>query len=123
VDFLIVGVLVAIGHRRQLAEWLQARTRDTAALGTQLRRARERAARLRSIPPTLLQALDRVAAIVRTEPHRTEHLLARLADYLRVAIECSDDEGVTPERERALGRCLAELEESGGFALTTSRGA
>ena len=117
VDLVIAGVLVAIGHRRQLAAWLRDREEASAALGAEVREARTRAARLQSISPLLLQALEHIAAVARSEPARTEQLLARLADYLRVAIECSDERGVTPEREHALSYCLAQLEERGGFVL------
>ena len=117
VAFAIVVVLVAIGHRRQLADWLRTRELADAMLGAEVRSARARAERLHGVSPPLVRALERIAEIVQLEPRRTEELLARVADYLRVAIESSDELGVTPERERVLSYCVARVEESGGFVL------
>ena len=123
VDLVIVGVLVVLAHRRELATWLHARERTAAALSLEVRQARARAIRLQSIPPFLLAALERIADVVRTDPVRSEQLLTRLADYLRVAIECSDERGVTPEREAALSYCLARFEERQGSVLQPHRSA
>jgi len=112
-------VLVAVAHHRRLLTWLRDRERAEAALSAELRAARARAARLQTIPPVVLRALDRVIVVVGADPspRRTEQLLARLADYLRVAIECSDERGVTNEREQSLARCLARLERVAGTPL------
>jgi two-component system, LytTR family, sensor kinase len=111
-NLLILGVLVGLGHRRQLGEWMRQRTRAAAALSAELRTARRRATRMQEIPPVVLSALDRVIAAVADDPspHRTEQLLARLGDYLRVAIECSDEEGITASREQSLARSLGQFE-------------
>jgi hypothetical protein len=111
-NFLILAVLVAIGHRRQLADWMRTRERAAAALSAELVAARERAARLQSIPPVVLDALDRAIEAVSADssPQHTEQLLARLADYLRVAIECSDQEGLTESRQQSLARSLVHFE-------------
>jgi hypothetical protein len=111
-NFLVLTVLVAIGHRRQITAWLRERERAVDVLSSELRAARERATRLQSIPPVVLDALERAiqAVSVAPSPRRTEQLLARLADYLRVAIECSDDEGLTEPRQQSLARSLAHFE-------------
>ena len=121
-NFLIIAVLVCIGHRRQLTEWLREHELATAALTAELRTARMRAARLQAIPPVVLKALDRVIDAVSTAPSppRTEQLLARLGDYLRVAIECSDEHGVTGPREQSLARALAHLERLAGPPIPSS---
>jgi len=111
-NFLILAVLVGIGHRRQLAEWMRERERASEALSSELDAARDRAVRLQSIPPVVLNALERAvhAMSVAPSPGRTEQLLARLADYLRVAIECSDEEGLTESRQQSLTRSLEHFE-------------
>jgi hypothetical protein len=111
---LILAVLVAVGHRRQLTEWMRERELAAAALSTELRAARARAVRLQEIPPVVLGALDQVidAVSAAPSPRHTEQLLARLGDYLRVAIECSDEQGVTRSREQSLARSLAQLERA-----------
>ena len=121
-NLLIVAVLVAIGHRRQLGEWMRDSARAAAMLSAELRTARRRATRMQEIPPVVLSALDRVIAAVADDPspHRTEQLLARLADYLRVAIECGDEEGITLSREQSLARSLAQFERVARLAPATS---
>ena len=121
-NFLILAVLVALGHRRQLTEWMRERALSAAALSSELAAARQRAARLQEIPPVVLKALDRVIETVSARPtpspRRTEQLLARLGDYLRVAIECSDEEGITASREQSLARSLAQFERAAAMSTT-----
>ena len=120
-NFLIIGVLIAIGHRRQLTAWLRERESAAAMLSAEVRAARRRAARLQTIPPVVLEALDSVIVAVSAapSPRRTEQLLARLAEYLRVAIECSDEQGVTCQREQSLARALAQLKTLASATLTS----
>jgi two-component system LytT family sensor kinase len=121
VDLGIFGVLVVIAHHAVLAEWLREREADTSALEHELALANDRSAELRRIPPILLQSLDGIAATVRHDPATTERQLARLADYLRVALECADPQGVTHERRRRLDAAAAALRESGAYALELTR--
>jgi hypothetical protein len=116
VDFVLFFVVVAVGHRGVLLEWLRAREATTAALHAELADAQQRAAKLQSVPPILLQSLDGIAETVRRDPALTERQLTRLADYLRVALECSDDRGITPEREVALEAAVAALRQTGAFS-------
>jgi len=120
VDFVIFCILVAVGHRGVLAEWLRARDADAAALGAEVAAAQARAAKLQSIPPVLLRSLDGIAETVRDDAARAERQLTRLADYLRLALECTDERGVTPERERALENAVAALRDGGACALDVS---
>jgi signal transduction histidine kinase len=121
VDLGIFGVLVVIAHRAVLAEWLREREADTSALEHEVALANDRSAELRRIPPILLQSLDGIAATVRHDPATTERQLARLADYLRVALECADPQGVTHDRRRRLDAAAAALRESGAYALELTR--
>jgi hypothetical protein len=65
----------------------------------------------------LLQSLDGIALTVRRDPSLSERQLMRLGDYLRLALECTDERGVTPERERALDTAVAALRDSGAYTL------
>jgi LytS/YehU family sensor histidine kinase len=107
---------VAVGHRGILIEWLRTREIAAAALHAELADAQQRAAKLQSVPPILLQSLDGIAETVRRDADLTGRQLTRLADYLRVALECSDDRGVTPERELALEAAVAALRQTGAFS-------
>ncbi len=121
VDLGIFGVLVVIAHHAVLAEWLREREADTSALEHELAVANDRSAELRRIPPILLQSLDGIAATVRHDPGTTERQLARLADYLRVALECADPQGVTQDRRRRLDAAAAALRDSGAYAPELTR--
>lgn len=118
VDCLIFLVLVTLSHRRLLLDWLREREADSASLSAEVAAAQERAAKLQSIPPVLLHSLDGIAGTVRRDPSLTERQLMRLGDYLRLALECTDERGVTPERERALDSAVAALRDSGAYSVT-----
>jgi signal transduction histidine kinase len=120
VGFLIVCVLIAIGHRDLLRAWLRERESSADRLRAELDVARRRATKLQEIPPVLLHSLDGIADAARRDPALTERQLTRLADYLRLALECSDARGITPERERALTAAVAELEAIGACSTTLS---
>lgn len=117
INFVIFFVLVAIAHRRVLLGWLQAREAASAMLTTELAAAQARAVKLQAIPPVLLHSLDGIAETARHDPALTETQLTRLADYLRLALEYSDVQGMTPDRERALESAVAALRESGAYSL------
>jgi signal transduction histidine kinase len=121
VDLWIFAVLVVIAHRSVLAEWLRQREADTSALERELALAQDRSEELRRIPPILLQSLDGIAATVRRDPGTTERQLARLADYLRVALECVDTHGVTSDRRRRLDAAAVALRDSGAYAPELTR--
>jgi hypothetical protein len=116
VDFVIFWILVAVGHRRVLREWLRTREMATTALTAELMAAQARATKLQGIPQVLLHALDGIAETVRRDAALTERQLTRLADYLRVALESTDERGMTLEREHALASAVAALRESGAYS-------
>jgi two-component system, LytTR family, sensor kinase len=117
VDFIIFAILVAIGHRRVLRDWLRTREAATTALTAELAAAQARATKLQGIPQVLLQSLDGITETVRRDPALTERQLTRLADYLRLALESTDERGMTPEREHALASAVAALRDSGAYPL------
>jgi len=116
VDFVVFCALVAVGHRGMLIEWLRTREATAAALHAELTDAQRRATKLQSVPPILLRTLDGIAETARRDPALTERQLTRLADYLRIALECGDDRGVTPERELALEDAVVALQQTGAFS-------
>lgn len=119
-DFVIFCILTAVGHRGVLAEWLRAREADAAALTAQLEAAQTRAVKLQAIPPVLLRSLSGIADTARSDPALTERQLTRLADYLRLALECTDERGITPDRERALDVAVGALRDSGAYSIDLS---
>jgi hypothetical protein len=123
VNFILFCVIAAISHHHLLRAWLATRDADAVALTERLATEQERANKLRAIPPVLLQSLSGIADTVRRDPDLTEKQLARLADYLRLALECTDARGITPERERALDAAVATLRETGAYTLTMTSSA
>jgi signal transduction histidine kinase len=119
VNFAIFFVLSAIGHRGMLLGWLRAREAASLALTSELAAAQARAAKLQAIPPVLLRSLDGIANTAKRDPGLTERQLTRLADYLRLALECTDEKGMTPDRERSLESAVAALRESGAYSHVT----
>jgi signal transduction histidine kinase len=117
VGILVFATIVAVGHRRRLIEWMHSREAAAAELRLQLDEAQQRATKLQSIPPVLLNALDGIGETARHDPALTERQLTVLADYLRIALECSDARGVTPERERSLDLAVAALRQTGAYSL------
>lgn len=116
IGLVIACAIVAIAQRGVLLDWLREREADAAALSAELDLAQRRAAQLQSIPSVLLQSLDGIAAGLRHDAAVTEKRLSRLGDYVRLALECTDDRGVTPERARALDAAVAALRESGAYS-------
>jgi hypothetical protein len=115
VGFAIFLVLTAIGHRGVLLDWLRAREAASQDLTAAVAAAQARAGKLQAIPPVLLRSLDGIAETVRHDPALTETQLTRLADYLRLALESTDERGMTPDRERALDAAVAALRDSGAY--------
>jgi two-component system, LytTR family, sensor kinase len=114
VDFLLYWVVVAIGHRRYLTRWLRERELKTQQLRAALADARSRAARLQANPDILLATLERLAAIVPADAARAERVLARLGDYLRLALDDHLERGIAGDRERVLANALKALTMENG---------
>jgi sensor histidine kinase YesM len=114
-DLLLYWVVVAVGHRRYLLRWLRERELKTRQLRAALADARSRAARLQANPDILLATLERLAAIVPADAARAERVLARLGDYLRLALDDHLERGIAGDRERVMANALK--------ALTTENGA
>ncbi|HEV8216062.1 MAG TPA: histidine kinase [Gemmatimonadaceae bacterium] len=113
VDLAVYLVLAAIASRASLAAWVRARDANAADLARQLSALEARATALQTVPSALLEAIDRIAENVGRDAALTERQLARLGDYLRAALEATDDDGTTPERRRRLDLATAELRATG----------
>jgi hypothetical protein len=116
VGFLIFCAIVGVGHRQRLIDWIRSREAAAADLRRRLDDAQLRAGKLQLIPPVLLRALDGIAETARRDPELTERQLTVLADYLRIALECTDARGVTPDRERSLELAVAALRRTGAYS-------
>jgi hypothetical protein len=118
-DFLLYWVIVAIGHRRYLVQWLRERELATRQLRSALAKAQSRAALLQANPDVVLTTLERLAAIVSTDAAQAERVLARLGDYLRLALDDHLERGLAGDRARELASVLGALErETGAIPVT-----
>ena len=113
VDLAVYLVLVAIASRASLEAWVRARDASAEDLSRQLSALEARATALQTVPSALLEAIDRIAESLGRDPAVTERQLARLGDYLRAALETTDDDAASPERRRRLENATAELRASG----------
>ncbi len=120
VDTVIFFVLTSLGRRILLADWLHQREAAATTLKAELAAAEAQAKRVRGIPPVLLNCLESIAKTVTSDPAATETQLTRLADYLRIALQCTDHRGVTPAREEALGTALQALRIMGAYSSSLS---
>jgi len=113
VDLAVYLILAAIASRASLAAWVRARDESAEDLARQLATLEARATALQTVPSALLAAIDRIAENIGRDEALTERRLARLGDYLRAALETTDDDGTTPERRRRLDSAAAELRATG----------
>jgi hypothetical protein len=113
VDLAVYLVLVAIASRAALEAWVRARDASAEDLTRQLSALEARASALQKIPSALLEAIDRIESTVGRDAALTERQLARLGDYLRAALETTDDDEMNPERRRRLENATAELRATG----------
>lgn len=109
IDFVIFFVLTSLGHRILLLNWLQERETEATALTAELAAAEAQAKKVRGMPAILLNCLESIAETVARDPAATEKQLTRLADYLRIALQRTDERGVTPAREETLDTALQGL--------------
>lgn len=120
VDFVIFFVLTSLGHRILLLNWLHERETAATTLTAELAAAEAQAKKVRGIPPVLLNCLESIAKTVARDPAATEKQLTRLADYLRIALQCTDERGVTPAREETLGTALEGLRSMDAYLSSLS---
>ncbi len=84
---VIALLLLAIGQRELLMRWLTSRDADAAQLAAELGQVKERAARMQTFQPVLLESLEAITETVRTDAAEADRQIARLGDYLRGALE------------------------------------
>jgi len=113
VGLAVYLVLVAVASRASLEAWVRARDVSAEDVARQLSALEARALALQTVPAALLEAIDRIAESVGRDAALTERQLARLGDYLRAALESTDDDAANPERRRRLESATAELRASG----------
>jgi LytS/YehU family sensor histidine kinase len=84
--FIYVG-LVAWWNGRDFVAWYRAREVAAARLSTEIATSRFQALCVQLRPQFLLSTLDLLAQLVHSDVPRAEHLIARLADVLRLTLD------------------------------------
>jgi hypothetical protein len=103
-DFFIYLGILAWSHSRDFVAWYRAKELDAARLTAQIAKSRFHALRIQLRPAFLLDTLDRLALLVRTDVPRAESLITRLADTLRLTLDVSRQPETMLAREVALVR-------------------
>ena len=107
---MIAGSMLRCWATSARGVWVSQSDRETSSK----RSLRKISRNTKSVSPVLLWCLDELSNQLERDPLQSEVVIARLADYLRLAMESSDSRGVTPEREVSLAAALSRLEDSIG---------
>ncbi|MFN8670136.1 MAG: histidine kinase [Gemmatimonadaceae bacterium] len=86
-DFFVYFGLLAWSHARDFVNWYRARELEGARLSARIAGSRFQALRVQLRPQFLLATLDLLADLVHRDVPRTERLITRLADTLRLTLE------------------------------------
>ncbi|MCC6929723.1 MAG: histidine kinase [Gemmatimonadaceae bacterium] len=86
-DFFVYFGLLAWSHARDFVNWYRARELEGARLSARIAGSRFQALRVQLRPQFLLATLDLLAELVHRDVPRTERLITRLADTLRLTLE------------------------------------
>jgi two-component system, LytTR family, sensor kinase len=106
-DLCIYLALLAWSHMRDFTTWYRARSVDAACTEAAIARARLDASAVTLHTPFVLDVLEATAALATTSAARTELVVERLADLLRVVLRTSGQDTRTVRDELwLLERCL-----------------
>ena len=86
-DFFVYFGLLAWSHARDFVAWYRTRELEGARLSARIAGSRFQSLRVQLRPLFLLSTLELLADLVHTDVPRTERLIARLADTLRLTLD------------------------------------
>lgn len=112
-DFFVYFGLLAWSHARDFVNWYRARELEGARLSARIAGSRFQALRVQLRPQFLLATLDLLAELVHRDVPRTERLITRLADTLRMTLELGRDTTTTLKQELELLHACVETHRDG----------
>ncbi len=112
-DFFVYFGLLAWSHSRDFVAWYRARELESARLSSRIALSRFQSLRVQLRPQFLLSTLDLLAELVHHDVPRTERLIARLADTLRLTLDLGRESTTTVAQELDLLQACVEAHRVG----------
>lgn len=111
-NFLIYGVIVAVGHAFTYYREVQERELRTSELERHLAQARLQALQMQLNPHFLFNTLHAISALMHKDVEAADRMIARLSDLLRYALESTDAQEVPLRQELAFLERYLEIEQT-----------
>jgi len=120
-NVFIYFALLAWSHGRDFYAWYRERDVAAARLEAAIARSRYQSLCVQLRPQFLLGTIELLARLVHEDVNRTERLIARLADVLRLTLDAAGERETSLRRELELLRAYVDVHDLGvrpGTALT-----
>ena len=120
-NVFIYSALLAWSHGRDFYAWYRERDVASARLEAAIARSRYQTLCVQLRPQFLLGTIELLARLVHEDVSRTERLIARLADVLRLTLDAAGERETSLRRELELVRAYVDVHDLGvrpGTALS-----
>jgi LytS/YehU family sensor histidine kinase len=120
-NVFIYSALLAWSHGRDFYAWYRERDVASARLEAAIARSRYQTLCVQLRPQFLLGTIELLARLVHEDVNRTERLIARLADVLRLTLDAAGERETSLRRELELVRAYVDVHDLGvrpGTALS-----
>jgi len=120
-NIFIYFALLAWSHGRDFYAWYRERDVASARLEAAIARSRYQTLCVQLRPQFLLGTIELLARLVHEDVNRTERLIARLADVLRLTLDAAGERETSLRRELELVRAYVDVHDLGvrpGTALS-----
>ena len=120
-NVFIYFALLAWSHGRDFYAWYRERDVAAARLEAAIARSRYQTLCVQLRPQFLLGTIELLARVVHEDENRTERLIARLADVLRLTLDAAGERETSLRRELELVRAYIDVHDLGvrpGTSLT-----
>jgi two-component system, LytTR family, sensor kinase len=120
-NVFIYSALLAWSHGRDFYAWYRERDVSAVRLEAAIARSRYQTLCVQLRPQFLLGTIELLARLVHEDVNRTERLIARLADVLRLTLDAAGERETSLRRELELVRAYVDVHDLGvrpGTALT-----
>lgn len=112
-NIFIYCALLAWSHGRDFYAWYRERDVAAARLESAIARSRYQTLCVQLRPQFLLGTIELLARLVHEDVNRTERLIARLADVLRLTLDAAGERETSLRRELELVRAYVDVHDLG----------
>jgi LytS/YehU family sensor histidine kinase len=112
-NVFIYSALLAWSHGRDFYAWYRERDVAAARLEAAIARSRYQTLCVQLRPQFLLGTIELLARMVHEDANRTERLIARLADVLRLTLDAAGERETSLRRELELVRAYVDVHDLG----------